>query len=467
MRSRCSALFFLSLGVGLSGCYLGVDPTADGPRRPRNVAPTPGGGFDGGRLEGELTVFVLDHADAPVAGATVLLDAGELKLSVITDAKGRADFFDRRLRGSVDVHAFARDQEWSSLYGFDASVVTFSLDPLSSAEELADFGTVTGTVGGLSQLPLPSDRVARVATVVPVGRALVEAEQPPRPGTVTPSSPDGSPSNVVVFGESPFPMWTDYSLRADTRATSLAVFGGTFILGDPPMLLMSHVGVKSGLEVGASEIVGGRSVTISHELKREVTVMASGAPALPVGEAFLGVELSDGGVVPLADRPLFAGTASARGPTLDGAFAKARYLVGVRFSSEAQVGDEPETTVYATLSGPTPSFAFRDLLVPVGRPSAAGRALAATPSRGAGVHLFRLTNETTGEELWEVMVRGDRLRSITLPPAPLGHADRLLGKLRLTVTALDVGAVDVGTIGFVELERRVRSGSTSRADVEL
>lgn len=466
MRRTYSGMMCFALGLGLSACGGGTDLDANRHQIPRNVNPTPGGGISGGPIEGVLTVFVLDYRGEAIGGATVVVDNNLERFTAVSDRRGRADFFSPLLKGPVQVHVFHRDHAFSSVLGFDASVLTLSLQPITRPAVEVSMGTVTGSVAGWDLLPPNTTHRARVAFVHPVGENLVEVEQPPRPGTVTPNNPEGSPMNLLVVGNSPYPEWRDYALDLDTRANGLVVLAGTFTNGARDPLQLTHIGVMSGLVLDGDETLSNVDLEVTHGLDQDLIANVSNAPEMPRKEALFSLRLgASGPLIPLGARTIEHGQARDLGPALHGEFAEATYAMGVRFSSESMVGDEPAAVVTAWIEGRTAQHTFKDLLQPVGRPSAAGRSIAAAPSPRATMHVYTLSDEVTGRTLWRAVVKGDDQRSLLLPQAPEGISDRLAGSLRLTVTAYDAGVLDLEEASFEALSSAVRSTATSRADV--
>lgn len=428
-------------------------PTVD----PAEAVSVPGGGVAGGQLDGRLWVTVMDAAGAPVADAVVRV----LGLEARTDALGRAAFEDGGLASPVDVHVFHPAHRYQSFYGVAGTQLTAVLGPLAPPVDGPPRMVVaTGTVTGWDRLPPNRSDRARVATVLAVG--VPEAPQAPRPGTVTPSSPAGSPGNLLVEGDAPFPSWTDYTLRFDERARAVVVFGGTFTLDASPAFAITHLGVRLRMDARGSDRLVRRHLELSHPLDQTLRLELSGRWPMPEERVLLGLALpGDAGVVRLADQSPEGGAVEAAAPELVGDLEGARYYARV----ELRDASEPGAEVVAERLGDAPALRLDAVLPPLGRPSAAGRALAVTPSAGAELHRWRIEDPSSSAGLWEIVVFGDAARVLSLPPVPEGARDPLLGERVLVVEAFDLDGLDPADVALGGLEARAASVARHRARV--
>lgn len=471
MTMRKLLLPALITSVGLLACS-GSDGDDDdgmnpsGPPAPRNVSPIPGGGTSGGPIQDVLTVFLLDEDDMPIQGGTILvLHKGE-ELKLESDAEGRVDFWkESGLDSSLSVHAFADGYRFSSFYGGNASVLTINLDDGRPNDTTPAVGTVTGTITGWDLLPANTMTSARVAQVGAVGEDLADVDQPPRPGTVTPTSPNGSPYNLAINGEAPFPMWSDYSLETDVAAERVFTSAGIFDTGTGEVTF-SHVGVSGPVTVtdGETTMV---DVEISHPLDQMVEVSAPNLTALDTQRALFGLRFGEKGpLLPLAFPALMGGSASANGPALTGNFSDALYLAGIQATSDEMVGDEPAKTVFALRTSDMTSFTFDALLTPPDPATATGRSISTNAVNGATVQLFEIIDSDERSH-WEVVILGDAIPTVELPAVPAGLTDPLTGTRIIQAAALDLGDTDVNNAAFEDLEQSVVSQAGSRVEVSF
>jgi hypothetical protein len=127
----------------------------------------------------------------------------------------------------------------------------------------------------------------------------------------------------------------------------------------------------------------------------------------------------------------------------------------------------PEEEIYAELSSSDPGFVFERLLLPAGRPSAAGRTIAAIPALGANLHRFSIADVEGESVFWSIDIIGDGTRAFELPEAPGELYDPLRGQLGLNVEAFSLTGTDLGREVPVNLGEYMQSWSISRAQIEL
>lgn len=461
MQLRINSLA-LTLMTGLAFACTDPEPTApDTPptTTPRDVDPIDGGGTAGGQIDGVVTVFVQDAESNPIAGATVVAESIAQSATGKTDDAGRIDLLGDALTGPITIHVFAGGFAYQSIYNLEASVLTLALsDGTPEVAPVATTAVATGTVSGWERLAANEVDRARIATVLPVGADLMSVTQAPRPGTVTPSNQNGSPSNLIVNGDAPFASWVDYSLEFDTRAQTLVAFGGTFTRGADPAIELTHIGVRTGMKAAANDALTDQSIELTHALDQLVSAVVPSAPSGFEPTVSFGLELdANMGIVPLASMTPEMGAASTNGPLLSDALAAARFEVELRFEAT-------DRYVRALMRGTDSTFTFTDVITPLGTPTAAGRTVAATPASGATLHVFELTN-AEGRTLWKATVIGDDQRSLTLPSAPEGMTDPLSGVLTLSVKAFDMGDFDPNDSKAAEMQ--LRSESAAKASVSL
>ncbi|MEQ8280591.1 MAG: hypothetical protein RMA76_14740 [Deltaproteobacteria bacterium] len=441
----------------------GGDDNTNNTPQPRNVDPIAGGGTAGGSIDGVLTIFVLDEDDAPIADATVLVADG-VDLSARTDAEGRVDFNDAALAKGVSVHIFKDGFEFSSAFGFDASVVTIVLDDGADVEPpMGQVGTVTGTITGWENLPANSATAARVAQISALGDDLADFMQAPRPGTATLMDPEGTPTNLVINGNDPFPMWTDYALRADTRAEKILAVSGLF---DVPTQTfdITHIGIAdAALTAGATVSA---NLALSNALDTELTITASNLPMLANDNALFAAEL-DGLLVPLSGGALDNGMRTGNGPALSGDFASARYVALLQFFSDDEVGDVAASTAFAIARGTDTSFTFDSVLSPPNAPTATGRMVGTSAVTGASVTIMDLRTAEDDKSLWNIVVFGGTDPTVALPAVPDGINDPLTGGRILEATVLDFGATNLNDVAFESLEEESLSSASTRAEVSF
>ena len=456
------------LGLFASACGLGddpLDPNPIDPREPpakRDVDPIPGGGTSGGPIRDALTVFVLDAKGQPIQGVLVQADLPRASGRLKTDGDGRVDFNGGQFSELLALHAIDDAYQFSSLYGVNASVVTFQLNPVDSLSML-EASTLTGTVSGWSMLPENTETRARVANVFAIGDAVVDLPQSPRPGTVTPGNPDGTDSNLLVDGDEPFPSWLSYSLKTDRRARALAVLAGSFDLESEPQVSYTHLGIREvrmdgmdgmdGMEE-MDERIEGQDIEISHALDQKLEVILSESPELANQATHYGIRLDEIGTIPLP---------SGAAPLLTDRLAEASYHTAVHFWSDETVLDAPRAEVLAEQSGLLTSFTYTSLLQPLAEPSSAGMSLAVQPTAGATMHVFTLT-DASEKVLWSAVRFGDIDGVIELPEIDQARL-RVLDARLLTVTAVDLGDIDLNNTRFETLDAQIRSLARSRAEV--
>lgn len=466
MNTRILPLCLLSLG--LAACSGSGDDDTNippGPPAPRNVDPIAGGGTSGGRIDGVLTVFVQDQDNMPIADADVLVVQDTARFIAKTDAEGRVDFNEPGIDGSLSLHIFKDGFQYNSIYGFDASVVTIALSDGVAEEPAAGLvGTVTGTITGWDNLPPNTMTAARVAQVEALGNDLDDVMQMARPGTVTPGDPDGTDYNTVINGTDPFPTWTDYSLRADTRASKVYALAGSYNLTTAAFEI-THVGVADvTITEGQSSMA---NLALDNALDQELSVTTPGLPMLDSSVAFFGVTFTDEDItLPLAFGELTGTMATAQGPSLSGGLADAVYTVGVQVTSTETVKDEPKSSVVAIARGTGKTFTLENVLSPPAAPTVTGRTMGTMPVSGASLTVFDLRTSDDDKSLWNIIVLGDKT-TIEVPAVPDGLTDPLMGSRVLGASVLDFGDVDLNDTAFENLEDQVRSTASTRAEVNL
>ncbi|HUT79338.1 MAG TPA: hypothetical protein VM285_16685 [Polyangia bacterium] len=127
--------------------------------------PIPGGGLGGGPLDGRLDLFLIHEETAePVAGVRVLLVAGSMTRTAVTDADGHAVFVDDDLAGPVELHALAEGFVAETFLAVDAALATLFLRPVALAPA-PQSATLAGTVSGWEALPEPAATQRRAVLV--------------------------------------------------------------------------------------------------------------------------------------------------------------------------------------------------------------------------------------------------------------------------------------------------------------
>ena len=128
------------------------------------VKPIPGGGSNGRKIAGELTVFVSDSAaGVALAGAEVFVGEGQQAVSVgLADASGRVVVRDPSLQGPQVVSVRANGFVAQCWLGVSANVVTI---PLIATNVVTKTATVRGTIKGWSNAAAPASGEYRVALV--------------------------------------------------------------------------------------------------------------------------------------------------------------------------------------------------------------------------------------------------------------------------------------------------------------
>lgn len=465
MKLHVPFAFLAIATLALAGCDT-EDPAPPEPTTPtpRNVDPIDGGGTSGGTVDGVMTVFVLGDDNKPIEGAVVILQSGTESMTATSDAKGRLDFHGETLKAPVNVHVFAKNFTYTSVFGLSASVLSLGLDTGDKETELIPtVATVTGTVTGWGLLPANTMTRAQVAIVSAVGENLTRVTQDPRPGTITVGDPDGTESNVVLHGTGNFSNWTDYRLNYDNRATSLIAMGGTFTIGATPPVVLTHIGIQSlaGTSSGAAQ-----NIELTHPIDQDIEAVVTNAPSLDETLVVFAVELDDGGSIPLAAPEPVMGRATAKAPALSDALSKGQYVVGVLVRDTAAMGEEPTRSAFARLRGTQTSFTFEKIINPPGAPSAAGRTVASEPSAGATMIAYELFK--ADKKVWEANMVGDTIRSIELPAVPEGMSDPLAGELDIEIDAIDFGsAVDLNNASFDSLQDATVSSATRRGKVSF
>ncbi len=433
----------------------------------RDVAPVLGGGISGGQLQGELTIFVLAPDGSPVKNAQIVVAASGKQLSGTSNEKGRVDLKDAALKDAIDIHVLAQNYPNHSVMALPSSVLTIQLEPLAIAAQAVQLKTVTGTVGGFDLLAPNNQERVQVVNVFGFGReVLAEADQAPRPGTVTPGDPDGTPHNVVLHGMAPFPSWDDYSLNVDQRAEGLVAFGGSFSTEQSPNLKITHMGFRKGMKL-SQDSSAAMGLTLAHALDQRVELKA-GVSELPVRTAQFGIALdSDGLVLPLGQMPVNGGHRAYKpAPLLVGGLAEAKYWAGLRYQSRDRVAGMSTQEVLAIKESKQLAFDFENLISAPGPASAAGRTIAARAPMGAQLMQYRLHDLTQGEQRWVVTILDPSVRSVDLPE--LGAAGQMMEQeLLLSVEALQLEEESFDGEKFAQDKLKVLAKSYRRAMVSL
>lgn len=454
----CARPLSLVLLAAAIGCGEDQEAPLGNPNPTPTLAPIPGGGTAGGAINGAFTLFLIDSTDRPVEGAQIRVEVGNTTLEGTTNAAGRADF--EVAEGPVAVHAFKANYAYSSALGLGSRALTLELEDTGST---AAIGTVTGTVSGWDLLPALEQNKARVAVVSALGDDLAAVPQDPRPGTVTANDPEGSDSNVCLLGLPPFPRQRDYGLKLEVRAQALFVLGGSFSFAESPPVTLTHVGIRTALDVQEGQSRSGHDVALTHALDQPLEIMSS-APR-PVGfdegMATFALQLGDAGpFAPLAVSPLNGGRGTSRGPTLDRDFAEASYLAALTYTSTTMVDGEPSRTVSMIGRGRERSYTFSTLMDAPGIPTKVGRGVRSNNVAGAGLYSISL-RAPGGPVLWNVAIVGTP--EVTLPAVPSGLVDPVRGPLVVEVTAADLGGATLLDAKFRELTSKIRASASARA----
>ncbi len=423
----------------------------------RDLTPMPGGGTTGGPISNVLTVFVLDPQGEPVPRTLVRAELPFAGRNQLTDEDGRVDFFGKQYGELVALHVLDEAHQFASIYGLNASVLTVQLAPKTTTERALNATTVTGTVSGWSMLPRSTDSYARVGNVFAVGHDIADLEQSPRPGTVTPWNPEGTDSNLLVDGADPFPQWLDYKVVADRRASMLAVLAGGFDLNaEEPTVEFTHLGFTK-VEMRDDEL-NDQNLQISHALDQRLDIVLSETSTLSNHEVHFGIRLNDG-TIPL---PTVEGQGAA--PLLTDDLSNASYHTMVRFWSEDTLGGLPKAEQIAEQRGVETTFTYGPMLEPIEDARNAGLTIAARPATGASMHVFSLTDIEGQKQLWQIIRFGDSAAPIQLPELDKSKV-RLAQAQMLTITALDLGEMNLDDTRFDALDQQIRSLSRARAEV--
>lgn len=453
---RVSALALVTavtVGCGPSGGQSGAPDGGGDGGGPVAGQPTPGGGVTGGAIDGALTVFAIDEADAAVAGAAVQVGG----LQSTTDADGRARFEDSTLSGPQTVTASAAGRAAATWIGVAADEVTLVLSPRTRP------AVVTATASGTIDLPSPSFGKYTVALVLYSQTGQYGAPE----NTIAQPMNGDSPVNLCVRTSDFDSSSCGWQLKTRTgRQIHYAILaegdpnGTSSDPSDDTYDLLGYA-VGSPMDVSAGQSITGESFTaIADGALTNASITIPGGPAGlgdPVALPFLDLGADGQLVFPLPT--LRPGRSSTRVPALTGSFSGGHYnVVGLASPS---FGD----------AYPYSASFQRDVGVdgdslPVWLPAAGGLAgsggnYSFTPVSGASLHVVNLV-DGGGDVAWTVTVI-DGSSSFQLPavtPDPLPGSG-----LTMRVAAVELPGFDPTSFGLGDFGNRVARVSEAAAPV--
>ncbi len=451
---RVSALALvtaLTLGCGPSGTQSGT-PDGGG-SNPVAGQPTPGGGVTGAAIDGALTVFVIDEADAPIAGAAVQV-AG---LQGSTDADGRARFEDPSLSGPQRVTASASGRAAATWIGVTADEVTLVLSPRTRPP------VATASASGTIDLPSPSFGKYTVALVLYSQTGEYGA---PENTIVQPMNGD-SPVNLCVRTSDFDPSSCDWQMKTRTgRQIHYAILAEGDPQGtssDPSDDTYDLIGyaVGSPMDVSAGQSVTGETFTsIGNGALTDVSISIPGGPAGlgdPVALPFLDLGADGQLVFPLPT--LRPGQSTTKVPALTGNFSGGHYNV-VGLASPSFGAAYPYSASFQRDVGVGGDSLPAWLPAAAGL-SGSGGSYSFTPVSGASLHVVSLV-DGGGDVAWTIVVV-DGTSSFQLPavtPDPLPGSG-----LTMRVAAVELPGFDPMSFGLGDFGNRIARVSESTAAV--
>ncbi len=441
-------VFTVACGGG-SGQSGGPDAGVVGPEPGQ---PTPGGGVTGDPIAGAITVFVVDEADAPIAGASVQVGP----LQGTTDADGRARFEDAGLSGPQSVTASATGRAAATWIGVAAGEVTLVLLPRTRP------AVATATASGSIDLPSPSFGKYTVALIL----CSQTHEYGARENTITQAMNGDTPVNLCLRTSDFDPSSCDWQMKVRTgRQVHYAILAegdahGTTDASDDTFDLIGYA-VGDSIDVSAGQSLTGETFTAIGD-----GALTNAAITIPDGPSGLGdavalpfLDLGADGQLVFPLPTLRPGLSTTRVPAPSGRFAGTHYNV-VGLASPAFGDAYPYSASFQRDTG------IGGATLPAWLPAAgglggAGGTYSFAPVSGASFHVVSLVNGS-GDTAWSITVL-DQASSFQLPsvsPDPLPSSG-----LTMRVAAIELPGFDPTSFGLADFSNRVTQVSESTAAV--
>jgi hypothetical protein len=355
----------------------------------------PGGGVGDGEIDGEVNVFVVDHDDAPVAGATVEIGGAHKT----TDAKGLVTFPDVEGAQTIAVKAAGfRSAVWVGANGANITI------PLEATGAAPDSATLSGTIAGWDSITVPTGHAKA---------AIALYSQNTRLGDGANDLQTPAMGNICVGGASC--NWTLVSRTGAVTVTAAIVDrDGKGTPLDPNDDTQSIIGwaFKTGVMVEKDVNQSGLMLDLVETGNLETMTIDTGTPPAGLSEvtSIPGVELSKDEVVQL---PSFINT----DPTM--LLAPKRTVFGgsatYRLTAIAQTssGDTGAQSIVLRQGLTTPDLAAGDWLVTPTSVEASRTTASWAPVKGAAIHSVTWADATG--DLLEITVLDAKTASVEVP----------------------------------------------------
>lgn len=283
------------------------------------------GGTTGGPINGYVTFFLIDENEAPIVGATVLVDDQE----AVSDANGEVEF--EVAQGPVTVHMFADGRIPLSVVGIDARSVTVTLwKPDISFDfgtKEAEIGRIAGLITGWDRLPplvttSPNTVSERFAWVLPIASGETPFIQ-----QQTRENSDYA-TDYAIGG-----VFEDYALMVDAPTTkALYAFGGRYAYDfdtDEDETLTTHLGVLLDLDLAPGQTLDGRNIDLSHALEPMDVSFQDVPSELTQVDGYISLGLPrDNGTISVGPTKVASGRLhSVNAPRLEGTLEGSEYIV--------------------------------------------------------------------------------------------------------------------------------------------
>jgi hypothetical protein len=440
-------LSFIVIGLAAAvGCG-----SVSGPPEPKMI---PGGGVAGGKVSGNLFVYVIDEETRDVissANVRVGDSSAPAPCQVLTDSTGLARFQSDNcpnLKGPVTVTIYTSGYApvtWIGVNGTNLTIPIRNSNPPAVAT-----ATVSGTIAGWASLPVPPTHHQTLA--------LIAASQSDTLGDRANDLPQGT-RNVTVAGQA-FPLPSNlcvlnsgvsdcnWTLTTRTGAQAhVALIVDQFDNNTPETdaddtFTFTGVAIKRGLTFTKDQTANGETLDMIADADMQ-TLTASFA-SLPSGMDYMGafpaLELGTEGRVAFLLPALDMTHTTSRVPRLTGALADAHYSL-IAQAQDAKDQDRPSSLAWMRDVDVGSTVALAAWLPPPSNILVSGGTYSFGAVSGATVQGAEIQN-IQGERVWSISIFDGSTTSFTLPglsPDPLPA-----GTLAFEASALKIPGADVG-----------------------
>jgi hypothetical protein len=406
----------------------------------------PRGGIGSGAIQGELNVFVVDSVtSAPIAGATVRVEAEPEPLTGNTDSTGLIVFTDSGLAGAQTVTAQATDYANSTWIGANGAVLTIPLESNDPTPVTPTSYTVAATIDGFADIPVTAGHAILGLILYSYNPDFEDPANSIEQGTRTIMGGTEIPANACIK----VPVGSDCNAQVETRAGAQALWGLIFDvtnIGQPDqtMTLIGYTLLR-GLDVNADittvqtldylETAELDEVTVTWGTPPTGLAEQKGMPVLNLGD--------EGWIIAAYPTGLTNDVTALTVPALSGALATdATYdIIAMADPDQADGATDitfPQSMLYRRTVDISATIALDNWMTPPSAITVTAGTYSFTGAVGATVHTCDFYG-IDGDKYWGVGIF-DGSTEFTLPDVTPGLP---VGTVSLSVGAMEVPGLSV------------------------